>query len=68
MAKKHTSGFAPISYKFGGKILLPISAALVIIGALDNLAGWGIVPQAVLFVGLGLFLISLYLLYVVPKE
>jgi len=68
MAKKHQSGFVPIPFKLLGKILFSISAVMVIIGGLDYLAGWGRIPQTVLFVGLGLLVLSLYLLYVVPKE
>jgi len=41
---------------------------MVIIGGLDYIAGWGIIPKAVLFIGLGLLILSLYLRYVVPKE
>ena len=68
MAKKHPSGFVPIPFKSLGKILFLISVVMVIIGGLDYLVGWGRIPQAVLFIGLGLLVLSLYLLYVVPKE
>ncbi len=41
---------------------------MVVIGGLDYLAGWARIPGAILFVGLGLLILSLYLRYAVPKE
>ena len=68
MAKRHYSGFVPIPFKTGGKALFPISFFMIILGGLDYLVGWTVIPSAVLFVGLGLLILSLYLLLVVPKE
>ena len=68
MEKQHPSGFAPIPFKLLGKILFPISIVMVILGGLDYLASWAVIPVAVFFIGLGFLIISLYLLFVVPKE
>ena len=68
MVKKHYSGFVPVRFKSLGKILLPISSVMVIIGGLRYLAGWSEIPIAVIFIGLALLLVSLYLIFVVPKE
>ena len=62
MDKKRPSGFAPIPFKLLGKILFPISLVMVILGGLAYLIGWTIIPASVFFIGLGLLLISLYLL------
>ena len=67
-SKKPSSGFVPIPFKLLGNILFPISIIMVVMGGLDYLAGWDIIPRAVLFVGLGLLILSSYLRYVVPKE
>ena len=68
MAKKHPSGFAPIPFNLLGKILLPISLIMVTLGGLGYLIDWIIIPLPVFFIGLGLLILSLYLLFVVPKE
>ena len=68
MEKQHPSGFAPIPFKLLGKVLFPISIIMVILGGLGYLAGWTAIPVSVFFVGLGFLVISLYLLFVVPKE
>ena len=65
--KKYTSGFVPVDFKLGGKILFPIGLVLILVKGLDYLIGWSVIPTIVLFVGLGLLLLSLYLLFVVPK-
>jgi len=68
MAKRHPSGFVPIPFKSAGKALFPISLFMIILGGLDYLMGWTVIPIGVLFVGLGLLILSLYLLFIVPKE
>jgi hypothetical protein len=68
MVKKHTSGFVPVPFKLLGKVLFPISIVIVVIGGLAYLLGWVAIPQSVFFIGLGLLIVSLYLLFVVPKE
>jgi len=68
MAKRYPSGFVPIPFKSAGKALFPISLFMIILGGLDYLMGWTVIPTAVLFIGLGLLVVSLYLVFVVPEE
>ena len=68
MRKRHPSGFVPVPFKSGGKVLLPISSFMSILGGMDYWTGWNVIPPAILFVGLGLLIVSIYLLFVVPKE
>ena len=68
MTKRHPSGFVPIPFKSVGKALLPISLFMIVLGGLDYLMVWTVMPIGVLFVGLGLLIVSLYILFVVPKE
>ena len=68
MGEKHQSGFAPVPFKLLGKILFPISLVMVILGGLSYLMGWVAIPIAVFFIGLGFLIISLYFIYIVPKE
>lgn len=68
MKDERPSGFVPIPFRAAGKVLLPFSLLLVVLGTAGTLAKWGGVMPAVLFVGLGLLLLSLYLRFVVPKE
>ena len=64
--KKHPSGFVPVPFKLLGKILLPISLLLIILGGLNYLVPE--IPRILFFVGLGFLIISLYLRFIVPKE
>ena len=68
MPKKHMSGFVPIPFKSAGKIMFPISLIMIVIGGFDYLAGLDLIPLSVFFFGLGLLIVSLYLIFVVPKE
>ncbi len=68
MSKKPTSGFVPIPFKLAGKVLLPVSLIIIILGASHYLIGLKEIPALILFVGFGLLVISLYLLFLVPKE
>ena len=68
MSQKHMSGFVPIPYKSAGKILFPLSLIMTLTGGLDWFMSWDLIPLAVSFFGLGLLIISIYLLFVVPRE
>lgn len=48
--------------------MLPISLILTVIGAVGTLGGWGAALPPILFVGLGLLVISLYLRFAVRDE
>ena len=68
MAKKHPPGFAPVPFKLLGKVLFPLSLVIIIFGGLGYLAGWAEISPLLLFIGIVFLLLSLYLLFVVPKE
>ena len=68
MPKKHMQGFTPIPFKLAGKILLPVGLVMVAAGAFDYFLNWDLIPSVVGFIGLGLLILGLYLVYVVPKE
>ncbi len=68
MSKKHMSGFVPVPYKSVGKILLPVSLIMIVVGGFDYLAGWNLIPLSVFLFGFGLLIAGLYLVFVVPKE
>jgi len=68
MVKRSPSGFAPIPFNLLGKIMFPIALVMILLGGLDYLIGWGVIPVSIFFIGLGFLIISLYLLFVVPKE
>ena len=66
--KNYPSGFVPIDFKSLGKILLPISMAMMTARTVDYLIGTDLIPTAVLFIGIGFLVVSVYLLLTVPKE
>jgi hypothetical protein len=68
MAKKHMQGFAPIPFKLAGKVFLPVSIIMIAAGTLDYLFGWEVMPLAVIFFGIALLIISLYLIIFVPDN
>lgn len=59
--KKHKPGFVPVNYKKAGVILLIIGLACLIINLFVSFI-------YLAYFSFGLILISLYLLFVVPKE
>ena len=68
MVKSYPSGLVPIPFKSAGKALFPISLLMIILRGLDYVMHWAVIPTAVLFVGLGLSVVSLYIIFFVPKE
>ena len=68
MANKQSPGFIPIPFRAAGRVMLPISLILTVIGAVGTLGGWGAALPPILFVGLGLLVISLYLRFAVRHE
>lgn len=68
MAKKQPPGFVPIPFRKAGRVMLPISLILIVLGGVGILAGWGVALPVVLFVGFGLLVLSLYLRYAARDE
>lgn len=59
--KKYMPGFVPVNYKKVGKILFALGLILVIADLVFKLGH-------LLYIGGGAVLISLYLMFVTPKE
>jgi len=62
------AGFVPANYRLAGKLLLILSGMGLLATGVDAVTGWFGLPMIVLIVSLILIPISLYLLFVVPKE
>jgi hypothetical protein len=62
------AGFVPANYRLAGKLLLILSGMGLLAAGVDALTGWFGLPSIVWIVSLILILVSLYLMFVVPKE
>ena len=65
---KYLPGFVPIQFHKSGKILLVIAILLMLARGADYLFSWNAVSNVFLYVGIGVFIISIYLILAVPKE
>lgn len=66
--KKHMPGFVPVNFKKSGKILLAVGLAFLIAKLVSYLTGWFSISNYIIYIGVGLIFLSLYLVFVVPKE
>ena len=62
------AGFVPANYRLAGKLLLILGGIGLLATGVDALTGWFGLPTIILVVSLVLIPVSLYLLFVVPKE
>jgi hypothetical protein len=62
------AGFVPANYRLAGKLLLILGGIGLLATGVDTLTGWLGLPMIVLIVSLVCIPVSLYLLFVVPKE
>ena len=62
------AGFVPANYRLAGKLLLTLGGIGLLATGVDALTGWFGLPTIILIVSLVLIPVSLYLLFVVPKE
>jgi hypothetical protein len=62
------AGFVPANYRLTGKLLLILSGMGLLATGVDAVTGWFGLPTIVFIVSLVLIPVSLYLLFVVPKE
>ena len=62
------AGFVPANYRLAGKLLLMLGGIGLLATGVDALTSWFGLPIIVLIVSLALIPVSLYLLFVVPKE
>ena len=60
--------FVPENYRLAGKLLLILGGIGLLATGVDALTGWFGLPKIVFIVSLVLIPVSLYLLFVVPKE
>lgn len=64
----HSSGFVPIKFHLAGKFLLTLGFIGLILVGVSKFTGWFILPSAVLILSLIAILVSLYMIFVVPRE
>jgi hypothetical protein len=62
------AGFVPTNYRLAGKLLLILGGLGLLATGVDALTGWFELPNVVWIASLVLIPVSLYLLFVVPKE
>jgi hypothetical protein len=62
------SGFVPIQFRIAGYLFLITGIICLLLVGLARLSGWFILPQAILVYGLIAIPVSLYLIFVPPKE
>ena len=65
--KKYMLGFVPVNFQQVGKILLLIGIVSILIKVLSYFTKWFEAPGSILYTGAMCIIISLYLMYVVPK-
>lgn len=65
--KNHLPGFVPINFKQSGKVLLIISLICLIAKLVTYLTNQSL-SDYIFYIGIGIFLISLYLIFIVPEE
>jgi hypothetical protein len=62
------AGFVPIQFHMAGRILLAIGIIGLVLFGVSTLTGWFALPSATLGVSIVVILVSLYLIFVVPRE
>ena len=65
---KHLPGFVPVNFYLAGKILLFIGIIGLVLFGISKITGWFVLPQVVLPFSLVTIPVSLYLIFVVPRE
>ncbi|MBU4421400.1 hypothetical protein L6259_00765 [Candidatus Parcubacteria bacterium] len=66
--KKFATGLRPVDYYKSGIILLILGLLAVITKIISYLTDWFFIPNTALYFGIALSIISLYLIFVVPKQ
>jgi hypothetical protein len=62
------SGFVPVKFHLAGRILLIIGIIGLVLIGVSKLTGWYALPPSFLVFSLATILVSLYLIFVVPRE
>ena len=61
-------GFVPANFYLAGKLLLIIGIIGLVLVGVSKLTGWFVLPQVVFVICLVAIPVSLYLIFVVPRE
>ena len=61
-------GFVPANFYLAGKLLLIIGVVGLVLVGVSKLTGWFALPQVVFVICLVAIPVSLYLIFVVPRE
>jgi hypothetical protein len=61
-------GFVPVKFHMAGRILLVIGIIGLVLIGVSELTGWFVLPPIVLMISIATILVSLYLIFVVPRE
>jgi len=65
---KYPPGLVPVNFNLAGKILLIISLLGIAAKVIAYFSNWYVMPNFVLYISLGLWVVSLYLIFIVPKQ
>jgi len=65
---KYPPGLVPVNFNLAGKILLVISLLGIAAKIVAYFSNWFAMPNFVFYISLGLLVVSLYLIFAVPKE
>ncbi len=66
--KKTSTGLVPIDFRIASKILFLIGLAIIGLKVVGSSTGWLTLPDFVLYVGIALLILSLYIFKASPKE
>ena len=66
--KRHMPGFVPVAYKKAGKVLLYLGVFILIIKTISYTTNLFSTDSLLLYFGIGIVAVSLYLMYIVPPE
>lgn len=66
--KKHMSGFVPVNFHGAGKVLFVIGVVCIVVYVLGLFVQIELITNAIFYFGLAALILSIYLLFVVPKE
>jgi len=65
---KYPPGLVPINFNLAGKILLIISSLGIAAKVIAYFSSWFVMPDFIFYISLGLLVVSLYLIFIVPRE
>ena len=66
--KKYMPGFVPVDFKKAGVVLLVIGLGCLIVKGIAYLTNWFSVPNYILYFGLGVMVIGVYIVFATKGE